>query len=389
MNSSDIPSRILLPFAADAAGANIRSIPLAPTGTPGQASLQLGFPPICFTALGAGGVPPAGQDFNGILNQITAWNQWQAAGGPIFFDSAFASAISGYPKGATVASATRVGLVWLNLLDGNTTDPDSTSAANWVPACRISAPSALTFYVSKTGSDTTGDGTIGSPWATVQHAVNVLVLCYDFAGQTITISRADSLLYTDATVISGKFVGQTSPLVITASAATAVTVTTASSEVYKIDVGAMVTIQNQKLVNSVGNLLYVTRESLLSHSGMNYGAATANHILADRLSNCIQTGNNTISGNTTSHVAANSNANAEINSTNTLSGTPAFTYFVSANGALINAASATFSGSATGARFYVANNGVINTNGGGASFFPGNSAGTGTNSGTSPYGLYV
>ena len=64
----------------------------------------------------------------------------------------------------------------------------------------------------------------------------------------------------------------------------------------------------------------------------------------------------------------------------TLTGTPAFSAFASAaSTGLINPASnVTFSGSATGARYAISSNGTINTNGGGASFLPGNSAGSGS-----------
>jgi hypothetical protein len=43
--------------------------------------------------------------------------------------------------------------------------------------------------------------------------------------------------------------------------------------------------------------------------------------------------------------------------------------------------SITYSESATGVRYSAASLGLISTNGGGANFFPGNSAGTGTNAG--------
>jgi hypothetical protein len=44
---------------------------------------------------------------------------------------------------------------------------------------------------------------------------------------------------------------------------------------------------------------------------------------------------------------------------------------------------------AAGAKFNASNNSVLSTAGGGADFFPGTTAGSGTNSGTSPYGLYT
>lgn len=70
----------------------------------------------------------------------------------------------------------------------------------------------------------------------------------------------------------------------------------------------------------------------------------------------------------------------------TLTGTPAFSqsYVFADDTSLIRATSMTFSGSATGKRYDVATNGVINTNGGGATYFPGSVAGT-----TATGGQYV
>src|ERR1700733_10951473 len=99
MLQSSSPPKFPIPWAASAGIPYIRSIPVpSQIGLQnGAASLTTGFPPLTFTPAGAGGPPPFGEDFNGILKQITQWSQWQAAGGPIFYDSAFATAIGGYP----------------------------------------------------------------------------------------------------------------------------------------------------------------------------------------------------------------------------------------------------------------------------------------------------
>jgi hypothetical protein len=61
----------------------------------------------------------------------------------------------------------------------------------------------------------------------------------------------------------------------------------------------------------------------------------------------------------------------------TLQGTPAFTIFAYAfQGGIISGTGVTFSGSATGKRFQADTFGQILTTGGGANYFPGNSAGT-------------
>jgi len=131
MQASQIPVKFPIPFAADAGSGFIRPIPVASqiTITPGAASLTDGFPPLNFLAEGSGGIPPFGQDENGILNQITAWSQWQNAGAAVTYDSSFSTAISGYPKGSLLYAAAG-GFWWLSTVDNNVTDPD-TGGAGW------------------------------------------------------------------------------------------------------------------------------------------------------------------------------------------------------------------------------------------------------------------
>lgn len=134
MNQSDVPSRFNIPFANNAGASYIRAIPDAhqtPSGSDAPASLFDGFPPECFQTLGAGGIPPNGKDFNGILNRLSAWCRWVAAGSPTIYSSAFSTAIGGYPKGARLTSSVNPGVTWVSLADGNTSDPDGGSPINW------------------------------------------------------------------------------------------------------------------------------------------------------------------------------------------------------------------------------------------------------------------
>lgn len=97
---------------------------------PGAASYDTGFAPINMTDLAAGGIPPRGKDMNGILYSITQYCALMQAGQIVPFDAAVAAAIAGYKVGAKVASTTP-GIIWVNNVDGNQTDPDSGGAAGW------------------------------------------------------------------------------------------------------------------------------------------------------------------------------------------------------------------------------------------------------------------
>lgn len=131
MLASQIPTYIPTPFADSAGAGFIRTVPIpSQIGiTPGAASFTTGFPPLNFSPVNAGGVPPFGQDFNGLLNQITAWSRWAQAGGLVGYNSAFSTAIGGYPQGAVLVKADGSGF-WLSTADNNTSNPD-TGGANW------------------------------------------------------------------------------------------------------------------------------------------------------------------------------------------------------------------------------------------------------------------
>ena len=163
MQSSNIPSKIPLPFAYAAGSSYKNTIPVASQIgiTNGRASLTDGFPPLNFTPISAGGVPPFGGDMNGILNEITAIQQWQQAGGFFVYDSAFSTAIGGYPKGAILQSADFGGL-WVSSTENNTSNPDA-GGAGWI---------SLAFEGSQTISVTTADVTISQ----IQSAYPVIIV---------------------------------------------------------------------------------------------------------------------------------------------------------------------------------------------------------------------
>lgn len=133
MLASSIPSKLPIPFASSAGGAFIRPIPtnsqIGITG--GAASLHDGFVPLNFSPTASGGVPPFGQDMNGILNWATEILQWMQAGGPWPWDVTFSSEIGGYPEAAIVSSAIAPGKLWMSQVDNNTTNPDTASASGW------------------------------------------------------------------------------------------------------------------------------------------------------------------------------------------------------------------------------------------------------------------
>lgn len=131
MSGATTPQVLLEPIASEASPGFITSpLPNAPTGT-NAASISGGYPPIVMTSELAGGKPPLGQDENGFLFLISSHTFFTQCGQLYQFSAPLAAAITGYALGAILGMADGTG-AWLNVVDGNTTNPD-TGGAGWVP----------------------------------------------------------------------------------------------------------------------------------------------------------------------------------------------------------------------------------------------------------------
>lgn len=163
MDFATPPTRFPIPFASAAVAPYVHEVPEASQVgiTTGAASLTDGFPPANFSPVSAGGVPPFGNDMNGILKQATEWIRWFTAGGPAPYDSSFATSISGYPKGAIIPG-TIPGSAWISTADANTSDPNA-GGADWSPYGPSTGDAKLTL---KTTADygwvMANDGTVGN-----------------------------------------------------------------------------------------------------------------------------------------------------------------------------------------------------------------------------------
>ena len=159
MQASQVPANLNIPFANNAAGGYIRTIPQASQIgiVPGAASLTDGFPPLTFQPVSSGGVPPFGQDFNGILNLVTAWTRWQQAGGVPSYNAAFSASIGGYPLGAVVIKGDGTSF-WRSLVDNNTSNPDAGGAGWGVLSATTTAWTSVTGRPTDLSAFTNGPG---------------------------------------------------------------------------------------------------------------------------------------------------------------------------------------------------------------------------------------
>lgn len=249
------------------------------------------------------------------------------------------------------------------------------------------------LYVATTGSDTANNGlTAGTPFATIQHAVDFALQNYDTYGQTVQINVADGTYGHMVTNITGRLAGSGTLNIIgnTGTPANVTITLTSAGTIFASTHNAVTLIKGFTLsapigVNSLGSTpgccITASTGSFVSYGNIRFATTQRSHVETGTGGVMGQAAACTITGGAYSHLIAGAGG-SYINTYGqslTLSGTPAFTYFAYADGAgSIQAASMTFSGSATGARFICTNGGYIAC-GGGLNYFPGNSAGTNVN----------
>jgi len=86
--------------------------------------------------------------------------------------------------------------------------PTVTATATGSPTASPT-PGGLSFYVSLAGSDSSGDGSVGKPWRTIQHAVNLAQ-----PGWTINVDGSGGANYAENVTISGGG-SSTAPITLT------------------------------------------------------------------------------------------------------------------------------------------------------------------------------
>lgn len=246
-----------------------------------------------------------------------------------------------------------------------------------------------TYYVRTDGSDSnTGlANTAGGAFLTIAKALSVVADTLDLAGNTVTIQLGDGT-WTTAVSLSRRWVGGP-PEAVTLQGNTStpgnVTINTTSANAVSISgpgVGITLAYMDVKTTTSGYGVKVEDGAKVVFGAGMRFGACVNAQIFARKNAIVLFNSNYTINGGAAQHVYIDTNAVLIAQTlTITLTGTPAFSgqfLFVDA-GAMVVYNGHTFSGSATGVRYSATLNGAIQTFGGGATYLPGNSAGsTGT-----------
>lgn len=251
---------------------------------------------------------------------------------------------------------------------------------------RMKLTANATFYVNPNagaGSGSFGPGRadsfgiyIGNPCLTVQQAYDQICTHFDLNGFTATISGADGT-YTSGIVtaklpVGGRviFTGQGGGSAFTGTSTPFVSNDGGDLEVRSVNfsLGASV-----PCVKADGGTLRVG-------TGLVFNTNGSEHIQGNNGGKIIFAGNYFVLAGGAAHLSCRSGATASGTAQMALLGNVSITEYAKATTmGSINAAGLTFSLGAfavTGTRYAASVNGVIDTNGGGASFFPGTIAGT-------------
>lgn len=255
---------------------------------------------------------------------------------------------------------------------------------------RVPLLANTTFYVSTTGSDSSGLGTSVSPWATLNHAILTITSTYDFNNKTVTLQLADGT-YTSGGFFTNGWVGG-GAFVVNGNASTPanVVISTTTQSCFVTSgppLGGSLTIQNLEM--TVGGL----GGSALQHGavgpvnfgpGCIFGSVIDYHMAAVNPACTINALNNyTLSGGAKAHwyTAAPGAQLYALGITVTLTTNVTFStaWAFSQVSSFISCQSDTFTlggHTVTGTRYTVIENGIINTNGAGATYIPGSAPGT-------------
>lgn len=243
------------------------------------------------------------------------------------------------------------------------------------PRERLTAPRA--YYVRADGSDSnTGLGnTAGTAFLTIQKAINTIA-SIDLNIYDCGINVGPGT-YTGPVVVNKPFIGSGNVYLSGDTTTPSNVVLNVSGNCITTINGAAINVQGFKFI-STGAALLAQSLSILRTTGKNEFGACVFHGYADN-ARLEAVSPEVISGNSTgSHYYCVSHGVIYCQGASwTFSGTPNVSVFAWAPlGGLIYAFSNSVSGTCTGQRYNATVNSIITSNGGGASYFPGSTAGS-------------
>jgi hypothetical protein len=328
----------------------------------------------------------------GGLRSVLQWSDRQAGGGfppplPFFSRQTFGGR-SGTIISGGVAGTSLVDLYYQRQVYGGRAMRQLSANALWdapegaaAGDFRTQLTGDQTVYVRTDGSDSNNGlaDNAGGAFLTIQKAVDV-VAAWDVSIFTVTIQvrsgtynedvelkeavgSGDLILLGDETTPSNCIIDAVGPFCVQATAAS----------------GNSWNVRGFRLQGSAAGALFV-QGCLVNFQKLDFGVNTTYHIFSGGAGGFVNaTDNYSISGGAAVHWACYDGSILAVSAkTVTITGTPAFgvAFALAARCGSLGVNANTFSGAATGPRFSASLNGVIDTVGGGATYLPGNVAGS-------------
>jgi hypothetical protein len=249
------------------------------------------------------------------------------------------------------------------------------------PVVREKLTAARTYYVAATGGSDANNGlAVGTPFATIQKAINVAA-GLDLDIYNVGIQLANGTYSTSQSLVPYTTAGGSISIVGNSTTPSAVLINPAGMGfVANSPVGYWI-LNGMKLNCTGGSGYGILANSpgvIINMASMDFGVCGSYHILGQTGSYAAITGAYTISGGAAAHAVSNMNAVVYIaGSTVTLTGTPGFSAFaIAATGGVLMANASSYTGAATGSRYSASMNGVIYAGTASTTYFPGNAVGT-------------
>lgn len=270
------------------------------------------------------------------------------------------------------------------------------AGATWqMPAVAIPGKTILLanadFYVATTGNDTTGIGTAGAPWLTLQHAYDYVANnVLNFGGYTITIHVADGTYAAGLATSVAPFGGGAVTFLGNTATPANVVVNTSGANCFSANRAASLIVRGFTLNSNIsggagGAGLAALDGGRIEQDSNSFGLCQFAHAFASFNGLIRNNGNYSIVNNSPIHWYSSASGNIVASPTGTtitatFVGTCTFaTAFALVSNGSIYAPSNVFAGPAVSGtkRFDIQANGIIDSAGNDpATYFPGTSAGT-------------
>lgn len=237
-----------------------------------------------------------------------------------------------------------------------------------------------TYYVRTDGSDSNTGlvDSAGGAFLTIQKAIDVAV-ALDLSTYAVTIQVGTG---TWSAAVALKQYPGVGPITLqgdTSTPSNVVISRTSASCITAASVQSKWVVTGFKFATTTSGYAFALTNSVVDIGVVEFGACASGGIDAEQQSIVTFLNNYTISGGGTRHWFSTTMSLIQCTSkTVTISGTPAFStgFLVASRGGGALVSSNTFSGSATGTRYLVTFNAWADVAGGGASYLPGNAAGS-------------